>query len=144
MSGNRYASALARGRRQYEEIVEEDAELLKIFGLRLLSVEGGGIRAAVESEIRGTKVNPWNVIEVNMKAWNWVRPLLVRLSTYGTGLSDVRDVLLRSDRMSDSDHERSEAESSPKSTAFGVIVSVSDECTDTTPDVGMFDEPDDE
>lgn len=116
MSGNRYASALARGRREYEELVRQDAELLKMFGLRLLSVEGGGVRAAVESELRGNKINPWNVIEVNPKAWNWVRPLLVRLSSLGTGLDGVRDVLLGSDRMSNPDHEGCEAEGTPEGT----------------------------
>ena len=104
MSGNRYASALARGRREYEKLVQEDTELLKTFGLRLLSVEGGGIRAAIESELRGNKINPWNVVEVNPKAWNWVRPLLVRLSQHG-GVDNVRDVLLGGDRMSDPDHD---------------------------------------
>ena len=106
MSGNRYASALARSRREYEQVVGEDVTLLSRYGLRLLSVEGGGVRAAVESELRGNKVNPWNVIEISPKTWNWIRPLLLRLSSHeGHVASEVLSVVLGSDRVTDSDHE---------------------------------------
>lgn len=115
MSGNRYATALARGRREYECLVEEDSQLLKKYGLRLLSVEGGGIRAAVEGELRGSKINPWNVIEINLKAWNWIRPLLLRLSLQDAGIEQVRDVLLRGDGVSNPDHDGREPECPPES-----------------------------
>jgi hypothetical protein len=71
--------ALARGQREYERAVEEDTELLRGFGLRLLSVQGG-VRAAVESELKGSRIDPWNVMEINTKTWTWLRPLLVELS----------------------------------------------------------------
>jgi hypothetical protein len=76
---NRYRIALAMGRDAYKAAVDEDAELLEYYGMKLLSVEDS-VRAAVNSELRGSKViHPWNVVEISMKVWNWVRPLLVRL-----------------------------------------------------------------
>lgn len=75
---NRYRAALSKGRQAYEQAIDEDKELLQEFGLMLLSTENGGIRAAMESELRGKdKIDPWNVIELSMKAWNWLRPLLL-------------------------------------------------------------------
>lgn len=74
----RYRVALALGRKEYEEAINEDAQLLDYFGLRLLSVEEC-VRAAVKNEVRGKKINPWNVIEINGRVWDWMRPLLVKL-----------------------------------------------------------------
>lgn len=75
---NRYRQALAKGRQEYEQAIDEDKELLREFGLVLLATENGGVRAAVQSELRGKdKIDPWNVIELSMKAWNWLRPLLI-------------------------------------------------------------------
>lgn len=73
---NRYIMARTKGREAYEQAVEEDRALLAHFGLRLMSVDGC-IRAAVERELRGKAVNPWNVIELNAKTWDWLRPILV-------------------------------------------------------------------
>ena len=76
---NRYQVAKALGHDAYEQAVNEDAELLKLFGLQLLSVDQG-IRAAVESEIRGNRINPWNIVSFDAKAWAWLRPQLLLLS----------------------------------------------------------------
>ena len=73
---SRYRMAQAMG--TYEEVVREDENLLAGFGLRLLSVQCG-IRAAVEDELKGGRVNPWNVLTIDEKTWGWMRPLLVRL-----------------------------------------------------------------
>lgn len=75
---NRYHMALARGTEDYEVAIEEDAQLLKEFGLRLMGVQGG-ITAAVEAEIKKGKINPWNVLEINSKTWEHLRPLLLEL-----------------------------------------------------------------
>lgn len=77
---NRYRVARAMGREKYEEVVREDEELLGSFGLRLLSV-GSGVRAAVEEELKGERINPWNVVTIDEKTWKWLRPLLCRLRT---------------------------------------------------------------
>lgn len=75
---DRYRMALARGQEAYEKAIDEDTELLKHFGLRLLSVQGG-VRAAVESELKGKRIDPWNVLEISTKTWGWLRPFLVEL-----------------------------------------------------------------
>jgi hypothetical protein len=82
---SRYRVALAMGSEKYEEVLKEDADLLHGFGLHLLSVEGG-VRAAVEAECKVDKkgklvVNPWNVVTIHEKTWDWLRPLLCRLRT---------------------------------------------------------------
>ena len=76
---NRYRLALALGQAKFEAVVAEDEELLKAFGLRLLSVEGG-LSAALEAEVKGGKVHPWHVAEISSKTWGWLRPLLLELS----------------------------------------------------------------
>lgn len=76
---SRYRKALALGQGRFEEAVEEDETLLSEFGLRLLSVEGG-LSAALESEVKGGKVHPWHIAEINAKTWGWLRPLLLELS----------------------------------------------------------------
>lgn len=77
---NRYRIAMAMGRDRYEKAVREDEELLQTFGLRLLSVDGG-VRAAIEEEVTGKRINPWNVVTIDEKTWTWLRPLLCRLRT---------------------------------------------------------------
>jgi hypothetical protein len=74
----RYRLAQAKGKRALEEAVAEDAALLRDFGARLLSVQGG-LRVAMEKELRGDKVHPWNVVSIDTKTWEWVRPLLLEL-----------------------------------------------------------------
>lgn len=78
---SRYRVARAMGREAYEQVVREDKELLRTFGLRLLSV-GSGVRAAVEDEIKEDRVNPWNVVSIDEKTWKWLHPLLRRLRTH--------------------------------------------------------------
>lgn len=73
---SRYRVAMAQGRAAYEAAVDEDAELLKFFGLKLLALNEC-VRAAVISEIKGNRINPWNVVELNMKTWELMRPILV-------------------------------------------------------------------
>lgn len=75
---NRYHMALARGTEEYEKTVNEDAALLHNFGLRLMSVQGG-VTAAVESELKGGRINPWNVLEISTKTWEHLYPLLIEL-----------------------------------------------------------------
>jgi hypothetical protein len=77
---NRYRVARAMGQSKYEEVLREDAELLHGFGLKLLAVQGG-VRAAVEDEIKGDRINPWNVVTIDEKTWDWLHPLLRRLRT---------------------------------------------------------------
>jgi len=77
------------GKERLEAVIKEDADLLSSFGLRLLSVSGG-IRAAVESELNGDRVNPWNVLEISDKTWNWLRPILVECAeAKRTDMADV-------------------------------------------------------
>jgi len=73
----RYHVAMAKGgRAAFEAAIDEDKGLLEFHGLRLLSVDGC-IRAAVLAELKGKRVNPWNVIELSPKAWDFLRPILV-------------------------------------------------------------------
>jgi hypothetical protein len=62
--------------------IREDFDLLQHFGLRLLSVEGP-ITAAVESEVRDGAVNPWNVMTIENKTWDWLRPILLERRASG-------------------------------------------------------------
>lgn len=71
----RYLVAQALGKDNLAEAVREDGKLLNSYGLKLLSVEGG-VQAALMSEVRGSKVHPWNVISINNKTWEWLRPIL--------------------------------------------------------------------
>ncbi|MEE9365172.1 MAG: hypothetical protein V3W44_00660 [Dehalococcoidales bacterium] len=75
---NRYRVARALGPEKYEEVVKEDKELLQLYGLQLMHVNCG-LTAALEKELDGQRIHPWNVIEFNEKAWKWIRPLLLRL-----------------------------------------------------------------
>jgi len=75
---HRYRMAQAKGKRALEEAVAEDAELLRAFGARLLSAQGG-LRVAMEKELRGEHVHPWNIVLIDSKTWEWIRPLLLEL-----------------------------------------------------------------
>ena len=77
-SSRRYAVARAMGEEELQKVVKEDEELLKEFGLKLLSVESG-VSAAVESKVRGKKVNPWDVLRFDDSIWTWLRPLLLEV-----------------------------------------------------------------
>lgn len=92
MNKDRYAVALAKGRRVFDLVREEDRELLASYGLRLLSVQSG-IRFAVEEDING-KVNPWDMIELTTSAWHVIRPLLVRLGEAEKELAEARNLRL--------------------------------------------------
>jgi hypothetical protein len=74
----RYRVARAVGPDRYREVLKEDAELLQLYGLKLMCVESG-LTAAIEEETQGGRINPWNVVEMNEKTWKWLRPLLLRL-----------------------------------------------------------------
>lgn len=74
----RYRLAQAIGPDRFREVLKEDTELLAEYGLTLLSVQAG-ISAAVEKEVKGGTIHPWNIIEVSEKTWKWLHPLLVRL-----------------------------------------------------------------
>jgi hypothetical protein len=78
---NRYRVARAK----------EDTELLHAYGLKLLSVESG-LTAALEAEVRGERIHPWNLIEVNEKTWKWLRPLLLRLREAEEAAATMEDV----------------------------------------------------
>ena len=77
----RYRKARAMGKEAYEKAVREDGDLLKGFGMGLLSVENG-VRLVNLKQYRGGKVNPWDVIHISPKFWAMVRPLLVELQGY--------------------------------------------------------------
>lgn len=78
------------GRDEYNRVVKEDADLLDVFGLKLLHADAG-IRAAVKSELHGSKIHPWNVVEIDGKVWSWLRPLLLELKK--ARITDVSVVL---------------------------------------------------
>ena len=78
---DRYKLARAKGQQHYEAAVEEDQVLLGEFGLGLLSVRNGP-RVVLQKALRGERVNPWDVIQINAKLWGLLRPLLVELSAY--------------------------------------------------------------
>ncbi len=76
----RYRKARAGGPEALEQAYKEDAQLLEIFGLRLLSIESG-VRAAVIAEVGENKrVQPWHVVSFDDKTWSFIRPLLERLA----------------------------------------------------------------
>ncbi len=77
----RYKLARAMGKRVFEEVLKEDTILLSGFGLRLLSVDSG-VRAAKQAEVKGDRINPWNVLGIDSKTWKWLRPLLQELSEH--------------------------------------------------------------
>ena len=74
----RYKKARAWGKDRYEQAIREDQELLRSFGMELLSVENG--LRLVTQEKAGGRINPWDVLHMNPKLWTWLRPLLVELA----------------------------------------------------------------
>ena len=73
----RYIVARSFGREELASAVREDTELLSIFGLKLLSVESG-LTAAVVAELQGDVIQPWDVVTIENKTWDWLRPILVK------------------------------------------------------------------
>lgn len=78
----RYRVAQAMGKDALATAIKEDFDLLQHFGLRLLSVESG-VRAVVESEVRDGPVSPWNVMTIENKTWDWLRPILLEKRASG-------------------------------------------------------------
>ena len=76
---NRYKLARARSPERLQEVMEEDAELLSHFGLTLTAIEAGV--SVVPTRIVNTKkrVNPWDVMNINMSVWEFLLPLLEEL-----------------------------------------------------------------
>jgi hypothetical protein len=77
-SSRRYAVARAMGEEELQKVVKEDEQLLQEFGLRLLSVESG-VSAAIEKQVKGKRINPWDVMRFDDSIWSWLRPLLVEM-----------------------------------------------------------------
>lgn len=75
---SRYNLAAAKGKRYLEEAIAEDKALLETFDLGLLSVEEG-LHFVSKKEVRGSRVNPWDVQQISGRVWKWLRPLLVEL-----------------------------------------------------------------
>jgi hypothetical protein len=82
---NRYKLARARSPERLKEVLDEDAELLSHFGLTLTAVEAGV--SVVPTRILNTKkrVNPWDVMNINMSVWEFMLPLLEELRIRRTG-----------------------------------------------------------
>ena len=76
MASQRYLEARAAG--NIDQVLEADRELLREFGLRLLSVDSG-VQVVVEREVRGKQVHPWHVTAIPDKAWSILHPLLAEL-----------------------------------------------------------------
>lgn len=81
---NRYATALGKGKKEYDRVVQQDMALLKHIGASLLSVESsGGVRVTLDKELRPssgrTKIHPWQVVELDPRVWEWLRPHLEEL-----------------------------------------------------------------
>ena len=75
---SRYMKARAQGKEEYTRVLEEDQRLLDTFGVGLLSAENS-LRVVIKKKLRGSRINPWDVIEVGPALWEWLRPLLVEL-----------------------------------------------------------------
>jgi hypothetical protein len=75
---DRYKLAMAQGKQSYEKAIEEDQALLGEFGMGLLSVQNGP-RVVIKRLLRGDRINPWDVLQINAKLWGWLRPLLIEL-----------------------------------------------------------------
>lgn len=85
INGQRYSVAKAMGEEAFKQAVDEDEELLREFGLKLLSVDCG-VQAAAAKEVKGGRVNPWSVIHFGGKEWNFVRALLLELKQLRVGV----------------------------------------------------------
>ena len=89
MTGSRYRVARAMGDAEFVKVVKEDEELLKGFGLKLLSVESG-VRAVPEGKSRGGRVNPWDIVTFEDANWTIVRPLLEELQELRLEVSQMK------------------------------------------------------
>jgi hypothetical protein len=76
---NRYKLARARSPERLQELLREDADLLAHFGMTLTAVESGV--SMVPTRVMNTRkrINPWDVVNVNMSVWEWMLPLLDEL-----------------------------------------------------------------
>lgn len=93
----RYSMARLKGSEAYRQVLKEDAELLALYGLRLMGIEGG-VSAAVEAEIEGNRIDPWVVVEINGKAWKWLYPLLLRLRKAEARVQELEKQIKRMDQ----------------------------------------------
>ena len=79
----RYASARAKSKERYREVLKEDSDLLEQYGLKLLCVQGGLTVALIEDIEYDAQdrpvLHPWHRIEIHGRVWKWLRPLLIRL-----------------------------------------------------------------
>jgi len=73
-----YRYRLARATGKLNEVVEEDRQLLEALGSKLLSIEAG-IRFVPSDREKEGHVNPWDVLSLDERAWDWIRPLLIEL-----------------------------------------------------------------
>lgn len=93
----RYSMAKLKGTEAYRQVLKEDSDLLNNYGLKLMSVEGG-ISAAVIEEIEGNRIDPWAIMEINMKIWKWLHPLLLRLYSAEKRVKELEAQLSREQR----------------------------------------------
>jgi hypothetical protein len=92
----RYSMAKLKGSDAYRQVLKEDTELLRGFGLKLMSVESG-ISAAVLDELEGDRIDPWTIMDINMKVWKWLYPLLHRLNKAEQRVKEL-EAMLQEDR----------------------------------------------
>jgi len=57
---------------------EQEAEILKYFGL-MVTDNTGGVSVVFMNEIKGNRIQPWNVVVMSRKLWSWLKPLLFEL-----------------------------------------------------------------
>ena len=57
---------------------EQEAEILKHFGL-MVTDNTGGVSVVFMNEIKGNRIQPWNVVVMSRKLWSWLKPLLFEL-----------------------------------------------------------------
>ena len=76
---NRYKLARARSPERYQQLLREDADLLAHFGMTLTAVESGLSMVPTRVVKSKKRINPWDVVNVNMTLWEWMRPLLDEL-----------------------------------------------------------------
>ena len=89
----RYRMARVMGIEKYNQVIKEDEELLKEFGMLLLTVDAG-IAVALLDELKTKngklRINPWDRIEVTGRTWEWLRPLLLRLREAESKLEELQ------------------------------------------------------
>lgn len=75
---SRYKLARAMGQQHYDEAIREDEELLREFGLRLLSVQGGLSTARIDETGEKGRIHPWDILNIDARTWKWLRPILIQ------------------------------------------------------------------